>query len=95
VPKATVVVTNPTHVAVALRYDALAAAAPTVVAKGRDLVARRIRETATAHGVPIVENPPLARSLHKAVEVGQTIPEAHYQAVAQIIGHILRLRRAR
>ncbi len=95
VPKATVVVTNPTHVAVALRYDAVAGTAPTVVAKGADLVARRIRETAAAHAVPIVENPPLARALHAAVEIGQTIPEAHYQAVAQIIGHILRLRRPR
>ena len=95
VPKATVVVTNPTHVAVALRYDAVARTAPTVVAKGADLVARRIRETAAAHAVPIVEIPPLARALHAAVEIGQTIPEAHYQAVAQVIGHILRLRRPR
>ena len=90
VPKATVVVTNPTHVAVALRYDARAGTAPTVVAKGQDLVAQRIREAAIAHGVPLVENPPLARALHAAVEVGRSIPEEHYQAVAQIIGHILR-----
>ncbi|MCB2054848.1 MAG: flagellar biosynthesis protein FlhB [Geminicoccaceae bacterium] len=93
VPKATVVVTNPTHVSVALRYEQGLDGAPRVVAKGVDLVALRIRELATAHGVPLVENPPVARALNKDVEIGQTIPAAHYQAVAEIIGYVMRLRR--
>ena len=92
VPKATVVVANPTHVAVALGYDAAAMAPPRVVAKGADSLARRIREVAEEHGVPVVENPPLARALHAAVELGQEIPPAHYRAVAEVIGYVLRLR---
>jgi flagellar biosynthetic protein FlhB len=88
-----VVITNPTHFAVALRYDPAEAPAPIVVAKGADRIALRIREAATAHGVPLVENPPLARLLHAAVEIGQPIPPAQYRAVAEIIGYVLRLGR--
>jgi flagellar biosynthetic protein FlhB len=93
VPSSTVIVTNPTHFAVALRYESGVTAAPKVVAKGVDSVALRIREVALAHEVPIIENPPLARALHKRVELGAMIPAEHYQAVAEIIGHVLRLRR--
>ena len=93
VPKATVVITNPTHFAVALRYEPSEAPAPIVVAKGADRVAARIRELARANDVPLVENPPLARLLHASVEIGQPIPPAQYRAVAEIIGYILRLKR--
>lgn len=92
VPSSTVVVTNPTHFAVALRYVAGEAAAPKVVAKGTDEVALRIREVAREHDVPIVESPPLARALHRAVDLGAMIPPEHYQAVAEIIGYVMRLR---
>lgn len=92
VPKSTVVITNPTHFAVALRYESGITPAPKVVAKGVDLVAMRIREVARASGVPIVESPPLARALHHSVELGATIPPEHYQAAAEIIGYVLRLR---
>ncbi|WP_420566446.1 flagellar biosynthesis protein FlhB [Thalassobaculum sp.] len=92
VPQADVVVTNPTHFAVALKYDTAVMAAPTVVAKGVDNVAFRIREVAEANGVPIVENPPLARALFGGVDLDQQIPEEHYQAVAQIISYVYRLK---
>jgi flagellar biosynthetic protein FlhB len=94
VPKADVVITNPTHFAVALRYDQATMAAPKVVAKGADLVARRIRELAAEHKVPIVSNPPLARALYASVELDQEIPPEHYKAVAEIIGYVMKLRRA-
>ena len=94
VPKADVVITNPTHFAVALRYDQTTMAAPRVVAKGADLVARRIRELAEEHKVPIVSNPPLARALFASVELDQEIPPKHYKAVAEIIGYVMKLRRA-
>lgn len=89
VPDADVVVTNPTHFAVALRYDP-GQPAPEVVAKGQDLVARRIREIAAEHDVPIVSDPPLARGLHAAVEVGRIIPEELYHAVAQVLAYVYR-----
>ncbi len=89
VPQADVVVTNPTHFAVALRYEA-AHAAPQVVAKGMDLVAQKIRAIAEQHGIPVISDPPLARSLHKVVEVGHVIPEALYQAVAQLLAFVYR-----
>ena len=92
VPKATVVVTNPTHFAVALRYDQADMAAPIVVAKGADLVAARIRELAQANDVPIVENPPLARALFATVDLDQPIPSEHYRAVAEIIGYVMKLK---
>lgn len=85
VPKATVVVTNPTHYAIALLYDRDAMPTPMVVAKGADLVALRIRAVAEEHGVPIVENPPVARELYKIVEIGDIIPPALYQAIAEIL----------
>jgi flagellar biosynthesis protein FlhB len=90
VPTADVVVTNPTHFSVALKYDGKSAA-PTVIAKGQDLVALRIREIAAASDVPIVPDPPLARSLHGTVEVGQMIPEELFQAVAQILAYVYRV----
>lgn len=90
VPKATIVVTNPTHYAVALAYDRGRQGAPRVVAKGMDAVAARIRELAREAGVPVVPNPPLARALH-ALELDQEIPPALYRAVAELIAGIWRL----
>jgi flagellar biosynthetic protein FlhB len=90
VPQADVVVTNPTHFAVALAYDG-AKGAPEVVAKGPDLVAAQIRKIAKEHGIPIVEDPPLARALHASVEVGQEIPEEFFQAVAQLLAFVYRV----
>jgi len=91
VPTASVVVTNSTHVAVALKYEVGNEGAPKVVAKGAELIAQRIREIATEHKVPIIENPPLARALYGAVEIDQEIPPEHYKAVAEIIGYVFRL----
>jgi flagellar biosynthetic protein FlhB len=91
VPTASVVITNPTHWAVALRYEQ-GMNAPLCVAKGVDLIARKIREVALEHGVPIVENPPLARALHGTVEIDREIPPEHYKAVAEVIGYVMRLR---
>jgi flagellar biosynthetic protein FlhB len=93
VPKASVVITNPTHYAVALQYER-GMNAPVCVAKGADLIARKIREIAEAHDIPIMENPPLARALHATVELDQEIPQEHYRAVAEIIGYVMRLRGA-
>ncbi|MBN9316061.1 MAG: flagellar biosynthesis protein FlhB [Devosia sp.] len=93
VPKATVVITNPTHFAVALKYDR-DMAAPQCVAKGADAIAFRIRELAKANDVPIVENPPLARALYAAVDIDQTIPGEHFKAVAEVIGFVMRLKRS-
>jgi len=95
VRKADVVVTNPVTYAVALRYDRTSMGAPRVVAKGKGWLARRIREEALRWHVPIVPNPPLARSLHAQVEVGQEIPSTLYQAVAEVMAYVYRLRRAR
>jgi flagellar biosynthetic protein FlhB len=89
VPGADVVVTNPTHYAVALRYSG-DAAAPIVVAKGKDIVAARIRAIAAEHGVPVIPDPPLARSLHASVEVGTQIPDELYGAVAQVLAFVYR-----
>lgn len=91
VPEATVVVTNPTHYAVALKYDK-GMGAPKCVAKGADAVALRIRAVAKENEVPIIENPPLARALFAAVEVDEDIPADHYKAVAEIIGFVMRLK---
>jgi flagellar biosynthetic protein FlhB len=93
VPKAAVIITNPTHYSVALQYER-GMEAPICVAKGVDAVALRIREVAGEHSIPIVENPPLARALHATVEVDQAIPLEHYKAVAEVIGYVMRLRRA-
>jgi len=91
VPEATVIITNPTHYAIALKYESGAMAAPICVAKGVDALALKIREVASEHDVPIVENPPLARALHATVEVDGVIPPEHYKAVAQVIGYVMRL----
>jgi flagellar biosynthetic protein FlhB len=93
VPQASVVITNPTHFAVALQYER-GMNAPLCVAKGVDSLARKIREVAEEHGIPIVENPPLARALHGTVEIDEEIPAEHYQAVAEVIGYVMRLNRA-
>jgi flagellar biosynthetic protein FlhB len=93
VPKASVVITNPTHYAIALQYEK-GMEAPVCVAKGTDLVALKIREVATGHSIPIVENPPLARALHATVEIDEEIPTEHYKAVAEVIGYVMKLRRA-
>jgi flagellar biosynthetic protein FlhB len=92
VPRASVIITNPTHYAIALQYDMDAMAAPKVVAKGVDYLAKRIRQLAETHEIPIVENPPLARALYAAVEVDQEIPQEHYKAVAEVIGFVMRLK---
>jgi flagellar biosynthetic protein FlhB len=95
VPKADVIIVNPTHFAVALRYDEKRMRAPTVVAKGADVIAARIREIATENLVPIFEAPPLARALFKSVEIGTEIPATLYVAVAQILTYIYQLKTAR
>ncbi|MBN8827812.1 MAG: flagellar biosynthesis protein FlhB [Sphingobacteriia bacterium] len=92
VPKADVIITNPTHFAVALQYDKSEMTAPIVVAKGTDKVALRIREIANKHEVPIVENPFLARELYKLVDIEEEVPFEHYQAVAEIISYVYKLK---
>ncbi|UCE60323.1 MAG: flagellar biosynthesis protein FlhB [Phycisphaerales bacterium] len=91
VPKADVVVTNPTHVAVAIQYDAEAMPAPKVVAKGADELALRIRQIATEHRIPIVERKALARALYETVDVGQYLPERFYRAIAEILAYVYEL----
>ncbi|MCE5309806.1 MAG: EscU/YscU/HrcU family type III secretion system export apparatus switch protein [Acidobacteriales bacterium] len=95
VPKATAVIVNPTHFAVAIRYQMESMSAPKVVAKGRNYLAQRIRQLAVENQVPVVENPPLARSLYKSVEVGQEIPAHLFRAVAEILAYIYRLMNGR
>lgn len=92
VPKATVIITNPTHYSIALQYER-GMDAPICVAKGVDELALKIREVAREHAVSIVENPPLARALHATVEIDQPIKAEHYKAVAEVIGYVMRLRR--
>jgi flagellar biosynthetic protein FlhB len=94
VPTATVIVTNPTHFAVALKYEA-GMPAPLCVAKGVDAVALKIREVAGEADVPIIENVPLARALYATVKIDEEIPTEHYQAVAEVIGYVMRLKRGR
>ena len=93
VPKATVVVTNPTHYAIALQYEPETMAAPKLVAKGVDLIAKRIRELAEENNVPIIENPPVARSLYATVELDEVIPPEHYKVVAEIISFVFKMKR--
>jgi len=95
VPKADVVVTNPTHYAVALKYDQATMGAPRVIAKGIDKTAQRIREIARESDIPVIENPPLARGLHAAVEIDQEITPEFYKAVAEVISYIMKLKRGR
>lgn len=92
VPEADAVITNPTHYSVALKYDADSGAAPIVVAKGQDHVALKIREIARENDVPIVENPPLARALFASVEIDEEIPVTHYNAVAEVIRYVYKLK---
>jgi flagellar biosynthetic protein FlhB len=92
VPEASVVIANPTHFAVALKYELDEMPAPVCVAKGADNVALRIREVAEENGVPVMENPPLAQALYAGVEIGEDIPPEHFKAVAEIIGYVLRLK---
>ena len=95
VPKASVVLMNPTHFAVALRYEPGETPAPVCVAKGVDDVALRIRALAEENNIPIIEDPPLARALHKSTELDEPIPAEHFQAVAKIIGYVMSLTRNR
>ena len=92
VAKATVVITNPTHSAVALRYDRATMSAPQVLAKGPDHLALRIREKAREHGIPIVENKPLAQMLFKTADVGETIPAPLFNAVAEVLAYLVRIK---
>ncbi len=91
VPDATVVIMNPTHFAVALKYEAGETPAPVCVAKGADALALRIRDVARENNVPVVENPPLARALYAAVDIDDAVPPEHYKAVAQVISYVMRL----
>ena len=95
IPTATAVIVNPTHYAVAIRYQAESQAAPMVVAKGRNYLALRIRQRAIEHQIPIVENPPLAQALYKTVDIGQEIPAKLYRAVAEILAYLYHLRNRR
>jgi flagellar biosynthetic protein FlhB len=95
VPKADVVIVNPTHYAVALKYDPTSSNAPVVVAKGMHLIAQRIREVAEEHGIPVIQNPPLCRAIYKAARIGQEIPPDLYEAVAAILAFVYRLRTGR
>ena len=95
VPKSDVVITNPTHYAVALKYEARSMQAPKMLAKGVDKMALKIREVAAQHGIPIIENPPLARGLHASVEIDQEVTPEFYKAVAEVIGYVFRLKRMR
>jgi flagellar biosynthetic protein FlhB len=95
VPKADVVITNPTHLAIALRYRPEEMSAPQVIAKGAGYVAQRIRELARSNSVPIMEDKPLAQLLYRQVDIGQAIPEALYRAVAEVLAYVFRLRQER
>jgi flagellar biosynthesis protein FlhB len=92
VPKASVIITNPTHYSVALSYER-GMSAPICVAKGVDNIAFKIREIAREHDIPIVENVPLARALYATVDIDQEIPMEHYHAVAEVIGYVMRMKR--
>jgi flagellar biosynthesis protein FlhB len=92
VPKASVIITNPTHYAVALRYES-GMNAPICLAKGVDALALKIREVAGEHDIPIVENPPLARAIHATVQIDEEIKSEHYKAVAEVVGYVMRLKR--
>ena len=95
VPKADVVITNPTHVAVALKYDQVKMAAPVVLAKGYDSVAQQIKKIAAENGIPMVENVPLARALAKEVAIGKAVPPGWYQGVAEVLSYVYKLKRGR
>jgi flagellar biosynthetic protein FlhB len=92
VPKADVVVTNPTHFAVAMKYEPGSNRAPVVLAKGADFIAANIRKLAEEHKIPIVQNPPLARALYDTVEIDQEVPAEYYRAVAEVITFVFKLK---
>jgi flagellar biosynthetic protein FlhB len=92
IPKADVIVTNPTHIAVALQYDRVTMAAPVMIAKGADLIAERIKKIAREHNIPVVENVPLARALFKTLKINQPIPKNLYNAVAEILAYVYRIK---
>ncbi len=92
IPKADVIVTNPTHLAVALQYDGKTMRAPKVTAKGAGVIAEKIKELARANGVPIVENKPLARTMYKELEIGESIPKELYRAVAEVLSYVYKLK---
>ncbi len=93
VPNADVVITNPTHIAIAIKYDSLSFSAPILVAKGAGAIAERIKEIAEENNIPIVENKPIARSLYKLVDIGEEIPVDFYQAIAEILAHIYNMKK--
>ncbi len=95
VPEADVIITNPTRIAVAVKYDPAKMEAPIILAKGQDYIAKKIRESAREHDIPLVENPPVARLLHQKVEVGQTIPDELFKAVAEILAYVYSLKGVR
>ena len=95
VPAADVILTNPTHYAVALKYDVQKMGAPVVVAKGQDLIALKIRELAKEHNIPIVENPPLTRAIFKQVDLGREIPADLYEAVAEVMAFVYQINQNR
>jgi flagellar biosynthetic protein FlhB len=92
VPEASVIITNPTHYAIALKYEKGQSGAPIVLAKGVDFLAQKIRELAIEHKIPIVENPPLARALYAACDIDEEVPFEHYKAVADVISYVFRLK---
>ena len=92
VPEADVVITNPTHISVAIQYDHENSDAPMVVAKGKGVIAEKIRELAKEHDIPLIEDKPLARLLYKTVDIGQMIPAHLYKAVAEILAYVYRLK---
>ncbi|MDZ4676119.1 MAG: flagellar biosynthesis protein FlhB [Oligoflexia bacterium] len=92
VPKADVIITNPTHIAIALKYDRVAMAAPVMVAKGADFIAEKIKEVARKHNIPIVENKPLARNMFKNIKLGHPIPRSLYNAVAEVLAYVYRIK---
>jgi flagellar biosynthetic protein FlhB len=92
VPEADVIITNPTHIAVAIKYEPGKMEAPVLLAKGQELVAEKIREIAREHNIPLVENPPVARLLHQRVDIGQSIPEELFKAVAEILAYVYSLK---
>ena len=92
IPKADVIITNPTHYAIAIRYDSEISDAPIVIAKGKDLIAHRIKDAAKQSNVPVVENKPLAQALYKTTEIGQQVPVEMYQAVAELLAFVYSLK---
>lgn len=92
VPKADVIITNPTHIACALKYDRATMAAPTLIAKGADLIAEKIKSLARTHNIPVVENKPLARTMFKTLKIGQAIPKTLYNAVAEVLAYVYKVK---